>query len=50
MREKTYTHIPIIENNKIVGVFCEKTLFDYISKEEISSLDLINEATGKFLI
>lgn len=43
MREKTYTHIPIVENNKIVGVFCEKTLFDYISKEEISSLDLIND-------
>lgn len=43
MREKTYTHIPIVENNKIVGVFCEKTLFDYISKEEISSIDLIND-------
>lgn len=42
MKNKTYTHIPIIKNKKIIGVFCEKTLVNYISKEKRLALETIN--------
>ena len=33
MIEKVYTHIPIFENDKLVGVFSENTLLDIVNKE-----------------
>ena len=33
MVEKVYTHIPIIENNVLIGVFSESTLLDIIKKD-----------------
>ena len=33
MIEKTYTHIPIIENGIIIGVFSESSLIDIVNKE-----------------
>lgn len=39
MSNKTYTHIPIIEDNKLVGVFSENTLFDMVKRDEIISID-----------
>lgn len=34
MIEKVYTHIPIIENNILKGVFSESTLLDIINKDK----------------
>ena len=39
MRENKYTHIPIIENEQVVGIFSENTLFEFIINEEIMSID-----------
>ena len=39
MRENKYTHIPIIENEQVTGVFSENTLFEFIINEEIMSID-----------
>lgn len=34
MSEKLYTHVPVIENSKLVGVFSEDTVFSYMVKNE----------------
>ena len=34
MIEKVYTHIPIIENNILIGVFSESTLLDIINSDK----------------
>ena len=34
MVEKVYTHIPIIEDNVLIGVFSESTLLDIVNKNE----------------
>lgn len=34
MLQHTYTHVPIIENDKMVGVFSENTVFCYIAKNK----------------
>lgn len=40
MREKMFTHIPILdENEKVIGVFDENSVFTYIANEEIVSID-----------
>lgn len=39
MREHNYTHIPVLEQGKIIGVFSENTLFSYILDNEIVSID-----------
>ncbi|MCL2245946.1 MAG: CBS domain-containing protein [Lentimicrobiaceae bacterium] len=39
MREKIYTHIPILENELLIGVFSENTLFQYLSDNEIISIE-----------
>lgn len=33
MTEKLYTHIPIIENGKLIGVFSENTLLDIVKRD-----------------
>ena len=35
MKSKKYTHIPIVKDGVCVGVFSEKTLFDYLAENEI---------------
>jgi CBS domain-containing protein len=30
MNDKVYTHVPVIENNKMVGVFSENTILSYL--------------------
>ena len=39
MRQKVYTHIPIIENGVLVGVFDENSLFNYVAENEIVDVD-----------
>lgn len=39
MRQKVYTHIPIIENGLLVGVFDENSLFNYVAENEILDVD-----------
>ena len=39
MVEKTYTHIPIIENGVVQGVFSESTLLDIVNAESGIVLD-----------
>lgn len=34
MNEKNYTHIPIYERNRLVGIFSENSIFNYLLKEE----------------
>ena len=34
MQEKLYTHIPILENNKVVGVFDENSLFSFLAEND----------------
>ena len=35
MINKSYTHVPIYHNNKLVGIFSENTLFNYLYENEI---------------
>lgn len=39
MREKGYTHIPIFEDGRLVGVFDENSLFSYVADKEIVDVD-----------
>ena len=40
MQEKTFTHIPILDNNDVVvGVFSENTLLSYLIDDEIVGID-----------
>lgn len=39
MKEKVFTHIPILENDHVVGVFSENTLLSYLIDEEIVGID-----------
>ena len=39
MRENLYTHVPILENGIVIGVFDENSIFNYLAKEEIIEVD-----------
>ena len=39
MQEKTFTHIPILDNDTVVGVFSENTLLSYLIDDEIVGID-----------
>ena len=39
MMENNYTHIPIYDNNKLVGIFSEGVLFIYLYENEIVEID-----------
>jgi FOG: CBS domain len=39
MREKMYTHIPIMENGQVVGVFDENSIFCYLADDGIVDID-----------
>lgn len=39
MNENTFTHVPIIESNKLIGVFSENTIFSFIVKNEEVIID-----------
>ena len=39
MMNKSYTHIPIYDNNKLIGIFSENTLFNYLYKNKIIEVD-----------
>lgn len=39
MREKLYTHVPILDNGVVVGVFDENSVFNYLADEEIVSIE-----------
>ena len=39
MNEKVYTHIPILRDGIVEGVFSENTLLSYLSDDEIVSID-----------
>ncbi len=40
MNNKKYTHIPIVKDGVCIGVFGEKTLFDYLAENEIVEVDI----------
>ena len=39
MQQKLYTHVPILENGVVVGVFDENSVFNYLADEEIVCFD-----------
>ena len=39
MNEKVYTHVPILKDGKVEGVFSENTLLSYLVDEEIVCID-----------
>ena len=39
MNEKTYSHVPVIENKKLIGVFSENTIFSYLVENHIIATD-----------
>lgn len=39
MREQLYTHIPILKDGRVVGVFDENSVFNYLAHEEIAGVD-----------
>ena len=39
MNEHSYTHIPIVEDGKVIGVFSENTVFSYVVDEEIIEIN-----------
>ena len=39
MRQKVYTHIPIIDHGVLIGVFDENSLFNYVAENEIVDVD-----------
>ena len=51
MSEKTYTHVPIIDDGRVIGVFSENTVFSYLVDEEIVGIEPTTtfEDLGNFL-
>ena len=39
MRKNGYSHVPVKEDGRIVGVFSIKCLFDYLTEQDLDSLD-----------
>ena len=39
MRENLYTHIPILEDGRVIGVFDENSVFNYLADEEIVAIE-----------
>ena len=39
MRKFVFTHIPILEDDRVVGVFDENSIFNYLSDNEIVEVD-----------
>ncbi len=39
MNEKVFTHVPVMENDKMIGVFSENVVFSYLVKNEIAAVD-----------
>lgn len=39
MREKSYTHIPIMDGKRVIGIFDENALFCYVADHGIVDLD-----------
>lgn len=39
MRRETYTHVPIVEERRVIGIFDENSLFCYIAEEGIVDLE-----------
>jgi len=51
MNDKVYTHVPVIENNKMVGVFSENTILSYLShhKEALIFKDMKIKEFAEFI-
>ncbi len=39
MNEKTYTHVPVIDSKKLIGVFSENTIFSYLVENHVIATD-----------
>jgi len=39
MKEHIYTHVPILEDGKVIGAFSENTVFSYLMDNDITLLD-----------
>lgn len=40
MREKNYTHVPILENERVIGIFDENSLFEFIADDKEGIFEL----------
>lgn len=39
MNENVYTHVPILDNKRVIGVFSENTIFDYLAQDKIMDIN-----------
>ncbi len=39
MKENMYSHVPVIENNKLVGIFSENAVFSYIAQKHLIKIE-----------
>lgn len=51
MNNKTYTHVPIMDNDKMIGIFSENTLLSYVShhKDSLIMKDMKVEEFKRFI-
>lgn len=51
MNEKTYTHVPVIEDESMIGIFSENTILSYLvnNKDSIITNDLLIEEFRDFI-
>ena len=39
MKNKMYTHVPILENDRVIGVFDENSIFNYLATDKIIEIN-----------
>lgn len=39
MKEHGYSHVPILSNNKVVGIFSENSIFNYLMSQDTMTID-----------
>lgn len=39
MKKNMYSHVPVVEDNKLIGVFSENVIFSYIADKNVITLD-----------
>lgn len=39
MASKSFTHIPIVEDGRVIGAFSENTLLSYLLEKELAAVD-----------
>lgn len=39
MKKNMYSHVPVVEDNKLIGVFSENAIFSYIADKDVVTID-----------